>query len=1041
MRTNKEDYTNSDHIPKPNVQNINKTQYSTFNSHINELSKKLYSAISIKLIKITQNDLGSEIKTVLSANQIKDALQNEISGLIDKYASEAMIIKNDCLNEITQHNVLINQYSQLKLNNSLDESKGILNALSDSIEKLLRDNKENIKIVLLSFKSLSTYTSNICDFIKKQKPNNALEKIELSERIQNELSNKIKDIKEKHNMFYTETKDIFKQLKNIFEEKRKYNKAKSPMRNDSNSKGNSMKAQTTPSLSPSSSSFMSNNHKGNNDKRPLNKANLSSSSYSKDSNVNHDQYLETNNKAIKTLTPNKSFHNTSYSISNKSKSPMPKIDQSALNDSIHQLKQKISELNKKNTEINSLISKEKTEKAFLLKEIAKLNAEIEKYKYNGFSLSNTFSDIIKGNQMQNRFSMREFNKQKMKIAKISQMTISFANSLSILQDSFIKKPSTSIELKMMFDNLKRTLIQIVNDISMVSKYMTNQSCLNSQKNEGQDKDKDKDDNINPKSKNEEIEELQNEIFDLKTQIALLNSKHIEDISKIQKEINDNNQAISIKHQYTFPFSSTITKQNITSNENDNNDEINQLKAELKRKDTYESALLKEIDNLKAKEANEINQYKLEQSDNENPNKNINTNTDKNNNINNQNALDTIKQKHNQNLDQLKKAYEESIETKEKSITYLNDINNQLKIQLEKIATEKTSLEGALSSNLIQYEIELSNIQNEKMRIEIQLEEAHSIELINQKKITELIEALNAKEIEKEKEEPLTALNQTNKTEREDDGLNQRLYEDNIKLNQKIIELTSLIESKDIIEQSINESSDILKERIMIFENKEREMELKLQEVTELYSKEKEKNDSLVIDKMLLMQKNDDLNNDIEKHSQRGNGDASLINLTVKSHQIYNVTSIEAFSFLSNDVVHSTIEKKRNWSKLDIANQMIQIEHCRDDSLNSISRVDKQLLNKQKEELSLLKSKLKSSLEQNDTLAQKLEEAESNFNSEKGEYIGMLRVAFEKLISEIQITNKSKEFATVIMRMLNYSDDDIFDIYNSGKKKTLFGFLK
>lgn len=1028
MSSIENDDNNNDNKPKQYNQQIKDTLYNTFNGYINELLKQLYSTIAFELIKITQNDLASEIKTILSSNQVKDALQNEISGLIDKYTSKAVTLRNNCLNEINQHITLINQYCQLKLNNSLDESKSIFNALSNSVEKLIRETKDNMKGVVFNLKSLSTYTSNISDYIKKQKPCNALEKIQLSEKRQSELSNKINDIKGTHEMFYNETKRIFKQLKDIFEEKRQFNKSKSPIRSQYNLKGKTKERKQTASLSPPTSLYS--NYIAN-DNRTLNKTTLA-----KEINANTEQYTTSSNyKVMKTKSSNNSFNYNSLSNSNKAKSPIARIDHRAVNESIHQLKQQIRNINKKNTELTLILSKERTEKAFLLKEITKLNTDIDKYKDYGLSVNNTVNDIIKGNNFQKIISMKEYNNQMIKLIKISEMTIAFANSLSVLQDSLIKKSSTSIELKMLYDSLKRTLAQIVNDISGISKYITNQYGLNIQGNQVKDNQSDTINiNKNYKRQNEEIEELQNEIFELKTQIALMNSKHIEEISTIQNEMNDNSTVNNcnndyrplIKHQHTFPSSSSSSNMIQKRNSHDDDNEINQLKKELKRKLASENLLIKEIKLLK-ENANTKKESESEV---------LNINKD-----NSQNAFEMIKQKHNQNIEQLKRIYEESIDAKEKSINYLNDTNNQLQLQVEKLASDKTSLEATLSSNLIQYEIELSNIQNEKMRIEIQLEESSSNALINEQKLIYLTEALNAKETNNAKvnqnEEYIVPSNRTLHS-LENDALSQRPQDDDSKLNQKIVELTSVIESKDLIEQSINESLNCLKERIIILESKENQQEQKIKEITESYSKEKEKTDSLIIDKMILMQKNDDLNIELKKYLQKEY--ITPIGLIEQLPKTYHIISIMSFSFISKGTSTVAINKS-DWNQINIIKQISQIKYCKDDTADTTLKAEKQLVNIQKEELILLKNKLKTSLDQNKALIQKLNEVESNFNSEKGEYIGMLRVAFEKLISEIQITNKAKEFTTVIMRMLNYSDGDIFDIYNSGKKKTLFGFLK
>ena len=90
----------------------------------------------------------------------------------------------------------------------------------------------------------------------------------------------------------------------------------------------------------------------------------------------------------------------------------------------------------------------------------------------------------------------------------------------------------------------------------------------------------------------------------------------------------------------------------------------------------------------------------------------------------------------------------------------------------------------------------------------------------------------------------------------------------------------------------------------------------------------------------------------------------------------------------------------------------------------------------------LTTTLKNIQTENQTLHKRLDEVEATMQQEKDEFVGMLRVAFEKLLLEVQLTNKSKEFVTCILQMLCYTDDEIFEIYNSlGKKKGIFGIFR
>lgn len=56
---------------------------------------------------------------------------------------------------------------------------------------------------------------------------------------------------------------------------------------------------------------------------------------------------------------------------------------------------------------------------------------------------------------------------------------------------------------------------------------------------------------------------------------------------------------------------------------------------------------------------------------------------------------------------------------------------------------------------------------------------------------------------------------------------------------------------------------------------------------------------------------------------------------------------------------------------------------------------------------------------------------------------MLKNSIELLILEIVITPKIKEFLLVILKLLDYSEEEILQIwvYKDEKKKNFFGFFK
>ncbi len=52
---------------------------------------------------------------------------------------------------------------------------------------------------------------------------------------------------------------------------------------------------------------------------------------------------------------------------------------------------------------------------------------------------------------------------------------------------------------------------------------------------------------------------------------------------------------------------------------------------------------------------------------------------------------------------------------------------------------------------------------------------------------------------------------------------------------------------------------------------------------------------------------------------------------------------------------------------------------------------------------------------------------------------MLKQAFEKLVAEIAINNKTKEYITVILKILDYNENDINKVLKK-EKKGFFGIF-
>ncbi len=83
--------------------------------------------------------------------------------------------------------------------------------------------------------------------------------------------------------------------------------------------------------------------------------------------------------------------------------------------------------------------------------------------------------------------------------------------------------------------------------------------------------------------------------------------------------------------------------------------------------------------------------------------------------------------------------------------------------------------------------------------------------------------------------------------------------------------------------------------------------------------------------------------------------------------------------------------------------------------------------------------MKDTRHQRDVFKRKYEESITLQNGKKNEIVSMLKQAFEKLVYEISINNKTKEYVTFIMKILDYTESDINKILKK-EKKGLFGIF-
>ena len=215
----------------------------------------------------------------------------------------------------------------------------------------------------------------------------------------------------------------------------------------------------------------------------------------------------------------------------------------------------------------------------------------------------------------------------------------------------------------------------------------------------------------------------------------------------------------------------------------------------------------------------------------------------------------------------------------------------------------------------------------------------------------------------------------------------------------------LIEKENKIKELTNEVNIIEKE---------------LEELNEKYEKEKEntkintiKINGLENEKLSLLEQINTFKN--KEKELKANYEKILENLRDENNQIKSQLNDNIKNYVSN----------------------YQNDNINDNNFNSASN---RQINKQKEELILLKKKFKQILDDNNKLTNEISDYNLNKTNEKEEFINMMRNTFTKFLNVSKIDNKNKEYAIIVLKLLGYNENDIKDIFKP-HKKGIFGIFQ
>ena len=128
----------------------------------------------------------------------------------------------------------------------------------------------------------------------------------------------------------------------------------------------------------------------------------------------------------------------------------------------------------------------------------------------------------------------------------------------------------------------------------------------------------------------------------------------------------------------------------------------------------------------------------------------------------------------------------------------------------------------------------------------------------------------------------------------------------------------------------------------------------------------------------------------------------------------------------------------NNNELHINNFDIKIEHNQD-----MDMIIKTESNIEKEEINKLKKKNLELIEERQKLCELIQEFKYNNSKEKEDFIIILRSAFDKFLSETKIDNKNKDYLKLVLKLLEYREEDInyiFSILEGKRKNKAFSFF-
>ena len=710
---------------------------------------------------------------------------------------------------------------------------------------------------------------------------------------------------------------------------------------------------------------------------------------------------------INTITNNKKANNIQDYIKNinslnTSGNNNSNIDESLYDANINNYyKNKIEE---KEKELN--IIKEKLENEKVINK--NLLTELDEVKYNKTvqKTKDKFNQMINKNNANTKTD--ELLILSNKLTKLIEMVINFSYSMATLRSIiFSKEKMKKNESIQTYENLNNNLKQIYNEFESISKNLKDEIKNNESKNRSLNQSKRNINSLNNSHDNKIIYKIdkhknKNKIvsninFSLINQDSNLINEKKQNLEN--SKIHNSNSSHNNKYK-DININSPIKEENsldITNEEKINVEEIKKNLSDCTLNDMSPNNIYKQLNVIQNKNRHGINEnyeIDLEKNKRNSPNFPLHTNSEKVFTFRNNSS---VSNKEGDRLTDKSGGASELGKPLPMDINKIIEENHNLKMQL---ATEKLKNNNAFNA---------------------EKSESH-----NDEEYEEIIAGLK-KKIE-DKDNKINELQKMIDSDNASDNSFKNKSKD--KINNSIIEMEKI---KGNYQENISTIQDLYENMLIEKENKIKELanevniiEKELEDLNDKYDKEK---------------KNVKLNT--IKINELENEKISLLEQinTFKNKEQDHKKSIE---ILKNENKKIKIELKKNIdTNLNINDMKNYISNYQNDNINdnNFNSASNRQINKQKEELRLLKKKFKEILDDNNKLTNEVNDYNMNQIKEKEEFTEMMRNTFTKFLKASKIDNKNKDYAIIVLKLLGYNENDIKDILKSQKKGTIFGMFQ